>query len=159
MIKITGDFDMYHWYRLIIKQTLLPLKLYQAMKLYLSPETRIKEIKKSFQEYFPYLKLEFFREKHKPEEGNSKKDIIVDSATLIDVTGVMKEGEVNITSDETVEDLEQLFQNKFNLPVQVFRKTRYSWIETTKTDNLTLGKQNRMGKDACGARFDFPILL
>ena len=129
------------------------------MKLYLSPESRIKEIKKSFEQYFPYLKLEFFSKKHDLRQGNPKKDIVFDTATLIDVTGVMREDEIEISFNETVAELEQLFQNKFNLPVQVFRKTKYSWIETTKTDNLTLGKQNRMGKDACGARFDFPILL
>ena len=129
------------------------------MKLPLLHNIKIKDIKREFEKAFPYLKLEFFRKMHDIEKGNSIKDIVSENATLIDVTGVMKEGEIKIRPWHTVAEIEQLFQSKFNLPVQIFRKTRYSWIETTKTDQLSLEKQNRMGRETCDATSYKDVLL
>ena len=129
------------------------------MKLYLSAEVMVKQIKNEFQERFPYLKLEFFKDKHGFLESSPRKDIIPSNLTLIEAAGAMKEGEIEITSKQTVAEVEQTFQNKFNLPVQIFRKARFSWIETTRTDQLTLAKQNRMGRAACGAIYDNEVLL
>ena len=105
------------------------------------------------------MKLEFFKKKHGIEKGNPSKDIVSDNATLLEVTGVMKEGQIEIKPGHTVAELEQLFQSGFNLPVQVFRKTRFSWLETTKSDHLSLQKQNRMGKEACDVSFAKNVLL
>jgi len=129
------------------------------MKLYLSANTRIRDLKKDFENSYPYLKLEFFNKRHGIREGNIKSDIIPDKSTLIQVAGVMREGEVEVKPWQTVAELEQVLQSKFYLPVQVFRKGRFSWIETTKTDQLTLEKQNRMGREACNALYDKVELL
>ena len=129
------------------------------MKLHLSPDAKITDITKQFKKAFPYLKLEFFRKKHKIQEGNTNKEMISQHATLIDVTGVMKEGEVEISPGQTVAEVEQLFQSKFNLPVQIFRRAKHSWIETTKTDQLTLQTQNGMGREASNAIYDEVALL
>ena len=120
------------------------------MKLYLSPEVKIKDLKKSFENSFPYLKIEFLKKSHLPEEGSPKKDIVTDSSSLIEVADVMREGEIEIRPDQTVAEVEQVFQTKFYLPVQIFRKSNSVWIETTTTDNFTLEKQNKMGMEACG---------
>ena len=129
------------------------------MKLYLSAEAKVKEIKSEFEERFPYLKLEFFKKKHGLLESSPRKDMVPSNLTLIEAADAMKEGEIEITRKQTVAEVEQLFQNKFNLPVQIFRKARFSWIETTRTDELTLAKQNSMGRAACGAIYDNEILL
>jgi hypothetical protein len=129
------------------------------MKLHLSQGLKIRDLNRSFQKQYPYLKLEFFKTKHAPQEGTPGKDIVPNSATLIEVTGTMKEGEIDIKSNQKVAEVEQLFQNKFFLPVQIFRKTRSAWIETTKTDNLTFDKQNKMGREACHFMYDEEVLL
>ena len=129
------------------------------MKLYISAEAKIKEIANIFQERFPYLKLVFFKSKHGLLEGSSRKDIIPSNSTLIEAAGAMKEGELEIKPQQTVAEVEQAFQKKFNLPVQIFRKARFSWIETTMTDQLTLARQNSMGRAACGAIYDEEVLL
>ena len=116
------------------------------MKIIISPESRIREVKAVFNKRFPYLKLEFFSKKHAPGQGNPKSQMLPDNATLIDVTGVMRAGEIEIRPANTVTEVEQLFQKKFNLPVQVFRKSGNAWLETMQTDGYTLMKQNHMGK-------------
>ena len=129
------------------------------MKLYLSAEARIKDIANEFQERYPYLKLEFFKNKHGLLESSPKKDMLPSHLSLIEAAGAKKEGEIEITANQTVAEVEQLFQKQFNLPVQIFRKARFSWIETTMTDQLALAKQNSMGRAACGAIYDNEVLL
>jgi hypothetical protein len=46
-----------------------------------------------------------------------------------------------------VSELENLFEDKFKLSVQVFRKSGKSWLETTFTDGWSLKKQNQEGLD------------
>ncbi|MGZ5191230.1 MAG: hypothetical protein ACXWCZ_09440 [Flavisolibacter sp.] len=129
------------------------------MKIYLSPHSRIWDIKKKFENSLPYLKLEFFKKKHTFQQGNERKDMVPNNATLIEVTDKMKSGEIEFTTWQTVAEVEQLFQSKFNLQVQIFRKTRYSALETIKTDYLTLEKQNKMGREACHEMYDEVALL
>jgi hypothetical protein len=129
------------------------------MKLLLTADKKIRELKKDFEHSFPYLKLEFFKKSHGFREASSRMDLVPDNVTLIQVAGIMKAGEVEIKPWQSVAEVEQLFQSRFYLPVQIFRKTKFSWIETTKTDHLTLEKQNRMGREACGAVYDEAELL
>ena len=112
----------------------------------ISPDMKIREVKAAFSKRFPFLKLEFFSKRHMPLQGNPKAQMIPEDAALIDVTGVMKSGEIEIKPANTVTEVEQLFQKKFNLPVQVFRKSGNAWLETIQTDGYTLMKQNHMGK-------------
>src|ERR1044072_1998464 len=104
------------------------------MKISLAASTRIIDVKKAFNTRFPYLKLEFFNKKHLPGKISPAKQKLPENALLIDVTGVMREGEIEITATNKAQDIEQQLQKRFNLPVQVFRRTRNGWMETTRTD-------------------------
>jgi hypothetical protein len=129
------------------------------MKLNLSADTRIKDIRDAFNRQFRYLQIEFFKNPHRPGQANPLNEKLPHNATLLDINGVMKEGEIIISSRHTVEEIEQRFQRFFHLPVQIFRKTRFGWLETTKTDRLTLYEQNQMGRDACHAMYELEVLL
>jgi hypothetical protein len=129
------------------------------MKIYLSATTRVKVVKSAFNKEFPYLKLEFFRKKHVPGTANGFYQMVEGNPCLIDVTGTMREAVIDIKPHQTVAEVEELFQNKFNLPIQVFRKSRNVWMETILTDHYTLTRQNKMGREACNAIYDFGVLL
>lgn len=129
------------------------------MKLHLTSDIRIRDIQKEFKKSFPYLKLEFMRRKQDREKTNPNADVIPSNANLIRLAGVMKEGEIEIKPNQTVAELKQIFQSGFNLPVQVFRKNRSSWVETNKTDQQSLIKQNVMGREACNAMYEKDVLL
>lgn len=118
------------------------------MQLYLSATTKVGDVKEAFQLAFPFLKLEFFKKKHKPSEGTPLSDKTTDETLLVDVLGVMREGVIEIDASQSVNEIEQLFQRKFNLPVQVFRRMGNLWIETTETDKLSLERQNEIGREA-----------
>lgn len=122
------------------------------MEIYLSNDITISEIQKEFNMLFPFLKIGFFSKSHKPFEGSIKKSILSPETKL---KALKKEkAEVHISPGMTVNELEQLFKNKFGLNVQIFRKSGKSWLETTVTDSWTLEKQNEEGKELNDLTFE-----
>ncbi len=128
------------------------------MKIYLNPYLKIKDIKRNFENFFPYLKLEFFKPRSEFVESTSHKDVIPNSSFLVDATGVLTTVEIEINSKQTVAEVEQLFKSLFNLPVRIFRKTRFSSVEIAHTDNVTLETEDKIGRKLCNAVYDEEIL-
>lgn len=100
------------------------------------------EIKKVFNNQFPFLKIEFFKKKHKNLQGSLKREMIVDDFNIFNIQSA-----IVFKDDMLVSELENLFEEKFKLSVQVFRKSGKSWLETTFTDGWSLKKQNQEGLD------------
>lgn len=103
---------------------------------------KVSEIKKVFNNEFPYLKIEFFKKKHKPLQGSLKRDIIIDDFI---VTANQDFHDIVINDNMLVSEFENQFAEKLKLSAQVFRKSGRSWLETTFTDSWTLRKQNEEG--------------
>lgn len=116
------------------------------MKIEIKYCTKTERIKEAFSNLFPFLKIEFFKQAHLAGEGSGRKLIDVTSKTLGEIAGAMKEGDIIFFPETTTADLEQLFRQKFGLSVQVFRKQKNTWIETTHTDHLSLKDQNENGR-------------
>ena len=100
------------------------------------------EVKKTFNSQFPFLKIEFFKKKHKALQGSLKKELIADDFIINSDNGL-----IEFKEDMLVSDLEKQFEEKLKLSVQVFRKSGKSWLETTFTDGWSLKKQNQEGLD------------
>jgi hypothetical protein len=111
---------------------------------------KISTLQKKFNANFPYLKLEFFRHPHNMNGGNDKKDMVRSESGIGAVLSSIKDAEIDITGDLTVAAVEQIITDHFGLPVQVFRKSGRSWLETTLTDDWTLRKQNQEGLELSG---------
>jgi hypothetical protein len=103
---------------------------------------KVSEIKKIFNNEFPFLKVEFFKKKHKALQGSFKKDVITDDFIISSSNGIE---DIVISEDMIVSEFENQFAEKLKLSAQVFRKSGRSWLETTFTDSWTLKKQNEEG--------------
>ena len=117
------------------------------MKITINDDRKIFAIQEEFNTVFPYLKLEFFSKPHKELAGSAKKFVKDNSNTLGECRTIHNKGEIIITSNMTVADLEQRFNDVYGLSVQVFRQSGKSWLETTVTDGWTLEEQNSQGED------------
>lgn len=106
--------------------------------------TKVSELKKLFNNQFPFLKIEFFKKPHKSLQGSLKKNIISEDFTIksVDCDNI-----VTYNDDMSVADLEKQFFDNFKLSVQIFRKSGRTWLETTFTDNWSLKKQNQEGME------------
>ncbi|WP_343631110.1 hypothetical protein [Fluviicola sp.] len=116
------------------------------MKLIINDQQSIEQIRHSFNNQFPFLKLEFFSKRHESGQASSLQFLIRKDVTLKECRKVHHSGEIIITPDMRVSELEQLLWTDFGLGVQVFRKSGNVWLETILTDTWTLAEQNAEGE-------------
>ena len=116
------------------------------MEIIITDNKSIKEIQLEFQNTFPYLKIEFFRNGQKNGSAPIKPQTIPDKMTLGMVRHVHTEGALNIAGSRSVEEIEKDFRDKFGLSVEVFRKSGNMWIGTTFTHHWSLLRQNHEGQ-------------
>ena len=116
---------------------------YQKKRIMLINDNKTtKAIKEEFNSMFPHLKLEFYKTEHEVEEGSSNEALITEEVSLGSIRKSHSAGDFSIHEEMSVSDLEQKFHDKFDLNVQVFRKSGDIWLQTTSTDNWTLKQQN-----------------
>lgn len=111
----------------------------------IQPLETLADIQQEFTAAFPYLKLEFFKHRHKAYAGSPKKDLLEPD----EVIKMAVKASENIAIDEemTVDMLEKLFLEKCGIAMQVFRKSGKLWLETSQTDDWTLKRQNDQGRE------------
>ena len=118
------------------------------MQIYLHPQLTVKEVQYAFRKAFPYLKIEFFNEKYALSGRTFPVKKVSNDTCLIDVKGMMREGLLEFDPVMTAGELELLFNLKYYLPIQVFRRSGSEWLETSVTDRLSLAMQNKKGKES-----------
>lgn len=111
------------------------------MKLHIDDSKTIKEIQAEFIDVFKYLKVEFFKKSHEEGEGSSKKDLLEHSKTLGEIRTIHNEGDIVITKDMKVGDVENAFEDAFGIHAQIFRKQGNVWLLTSNSDSWTLAEQ------------------
>lgn len=116
------------------------------MKLHLKKNGSFGDIQKEFNQYFPYLKIEFFKFPHTdkkllPVNEKIDQDILVDQVIKWDSDQIFEFDE-----KMTVSQFEAMINQQTGLFVQVYRKSGRVWLQTSHTDNWTLAQQNEEGK-------------
>lgn len=115
------------------------------MKIILDNQQKLSEISEQFRNYFPALKLVFFHNPHLSGQGSEPDTRLDQEKSLMEARIIQSKGDIEISADTTVAQLEQAFQHSCGLNVQVFRKSGKNWLETTASDHWTLDKQNAAG--------------
>jgi hypothetical protein len=118
-----------------------------TMTINISGTRHLNEVQKDFNNYFPFLKIEFFKKSHGIEKSSGPQKIIPQTHTVSDARTSNEEGYFEIWPDMTVAELEQSLWKKYGLSVQVFRKSGNLWLETTMTDKWTLSQQDKHGQE------------
>lgn len=113
------------------------------MLLHIAPHILIAEVQAEFNTAFPFLKLEFFRNK----KGRGESVAIPSSLAISECYAAVEEKEVEIDENMQVSALETIFKEHLGLNVQVFRRSGNLWLQTTITDHWTLQKQNEHGRE------------
>ena len=117
------------------------------MELSIEDGRLLEDIKADFNQRYPYLKLEFFRKGHGEGHGSPKSDMITENHALGEIRTKTNEGDVTINETMSVNEVEQAFESKYGIHVQVFRKSGELWLETSATDSWTLKEQNETGAE------------
>ncbi len=116
------------------------------MKLHIEDKRTISEIQEEFTASFPFLKLEFFKKPHETGEASPLNEMIPAESTFGEHRTISTEGDMIVTADMTVEEVESGFQKTYGISAQVFRQSGNVWLETSATDKWTLKEQNEQGE-------------
>lgn len=128
------------------------------MELCVHKNTTIREIREQFSRYFPFLKLEFYIYHHHYEDSHFNKEVYK-GLYVEETSDFFKEGTLYFSPSTLVAELEQEFQIELGLAAKVFRRSVDSWVDTTQTSHLSLGKQNNMGTVAARPHFHLHTLF
>ncbi len=115
------------------------------MKLQISKGKTVGELQQDFNQAYPFLKVEIFK-----EINGSNGPIIKQRLTRntdLSAAGKLKEGFLELNDYMTVGQLEKKFREEFGINVQVSRRSGPVWLETTVTDTWTLKQQNEHGRE------------
>jgi hypothetical protein len=116
------------------------------MKIVITKEKYLDEIKQEFSKAFPYLKLDFkIPEQHTlrtiinrmPDRKLKVGDILVDKP----------DGEINISENNSIHQLTQKFMEYFGLKTSFYRKSGNIWLEIKLTGDWSLKQQNENGME------------
>lgn len=102
----------------------------------------IHQFQESFQQHFPFLKIEFYQQKHEGGEASPKSKQFNHQMTFGEVNPDLTEGLLTIDPAMIVTELENKLASQFGLYAQLFRKSGHVWLQTIRTDNWTLSAQN-----------------
>jgi len=106
----------------------------------------LKNVQKQFNNYYPFLKIEFFK-KIPVDQPIYKAEIFstVDLAKYID-GAANKVVHIDVSRKRTVTEVEKDFEKLLGISAHVYRKSGNVWVETTLTNDWPLGEQNEEGR-------------
>ncbi len=116
------------------------------MKITINDRRKIFAIQEEFNAVFPYLRLEFLSKPHTSGGASARNIMKHNSKALGECRTIHNKGEITITPNMTVADMEHSFSDVYGLGIQVLRRSGKAWLETTVTDGWTLEEQNRQGE-------------
>ena len=115
------------------------------MKIIISKDRYIEDIKTEFNNAFPYLKIDF-----KPENNvvtGMKQRVSTGKIKLGDVLKDNPEGVISINENNSIKQVAQKFSDNFGLKTQFYRKSGNLWLEIKVTGDWTLKQQNESGME------------
>jgi hypothetical protein len=115
------------------------------MRILLHSNRTVEEVKEEFNNSFPYLKIVFIS--NKENDVSDKLEEVEPETRLIELNEILKEGDIDIQSTDSIKDVEQKFEKQHGLPVHIFRNQKGIWMDTHVTDDLTLHELNTWGRE------------
>lgn len=114
------------------------------MKIIISKERYIDDIKAEFNTAFPYLKIDFKIDSTLPRTRIKNP---LGKLKLGDILKDNPEGVISINEYNSIKQIAQKFADNFGLKTNFFRKSGNLWLEIKATGDWTLKQQNESGME------------
>lgn len=108
----------------------------------------VKDLMTKFATEFPLLQLRFYKKPHDHFEGSKSRDEVSHSLSLSELNPDLNGGEIILTKEMSVDELETILEDKFGLHAQVFRKSGDIWLQTSKTDSWSLERHTQSAQQS-----------
>ncbi|MEO5561949.1 MAG: hypothetical protein ABIR18_00915 [Chitinophagaceae bacterium] len=124
------------------------------MRLLIAKDRSVENVQQEFNSLYPFLKLEFYKLNNDDADLQVKRHL--PHSTMLTAAGLRNSGDIEVSDEMTVAQLEKTFRKQFGLDAQVCRKSGILWLQTTMTDNWSLQKQNEHGREISLTAKTFP---
>jgi len=118
------------------------------MLLYISDSKTVEDLQDHFNECFPYLKIEFYKEAAGHLKDCDKTNIVRPNIFIGEIRKKSYSGILDIKSWYKTCKLKQDLKEIYGLNAQVFRMHGDEWIPTSYSDDLTLKQQSELAREA-----------
>lgn len=118
------------------------------MYIEINDNTRLREIQDVFSDFYPYLRINFYWKTHKKYETSPMIELVSPDTPVRDLRRTHLSGLLEILPLNKVADVEREFQQRFGLSVQILRKEKNKWEQTTGMDDFTLKELNEFGRNS-----------
>lgn len=118
------------------------------MYIEVNDTTTIHHVQKRFEDYYPYLNINFYKVPHKKYEASKEGDLIPGNKKIGEVKKTHVSAVLEIKPDSTVAEIEKEFLHRFGLSVQVLRKQKGEWVQTRGTDDFTVKELNELARNS-----------
>lgn len=98
----------------------------------------VRDIRNRFREKYSHLDIKFYTKSHESFQGSSVADEVPETLQLSKIGSSVHEGDIDVSPDITVSELEEVFEKEYGLHVQIFRKSGDTWLQTSVTDHWPL---------------------
>jgi hypothetical protein len=114
------------------------------MLLSIRDNKTVSDLQDKFNECFPHLRLEFYHKRHKLNHASLEEQRIKEDLKIGEIRKKHNSGILEIKSWDTTGGIEQRFSEEYGLHVQIFRLENGHWVQSVKTDELTLAEQSEI---------------
>ena len=119
----------------------------QVMHIHIHDETTLHEIRQVFSDYYPFLKLEFYKTPHRAFAASPDEKLLNHQLKMKEIRKVHTDGLLEIHPTQTVGTLEKELRERFDLFAQVCKIEKGSWVQTTGMDTFTLKEVNELSRN------------
>jgi hypothetical protein len=118
------------------------------MHLEINDNTILENLQHTFTNFYPYLTIEFYRGQHHRYEASDEIVRIDPLKKVCDVLDTHISTLLEIQPWYKVKDIEKEFQERIGISIQIMKKEKEDWEQTTGLDNLTLRDLNILGRNS-----------
>lgn len=122
------------------------------MIININSKTIIGDIQRKLSVAFPFLRVEFIRKPHHHGEKYHKHQWYDGDERVFDILKYSKPGWVTIQSWRKCGYIKEVFEKRFGLRPQFFRRKNDEWIEIAGTQEFTIEEQNEIGRKSVEKR-------
>ena len=118
------------------------------MHIEINDTTALREIQVVFSSFYPCLQIKFYSKRHKKYEGSDEVNEIEPNILIGDIKATHVSGVMEILPLYKVSKVEEEFQRRFGISVQILLKEKNTWQQTTGMDDFTLKELNEIGRNS-----------
>ncbi|MFN9710167.1 MAG: hypothetical protein ACK55K_02005 [Bacteroidota bacterium] len=117
------------------------------MHIRIHDQISLKEIQDLFSVYYPHLRLRFYKKPHKHFDDSPESERLSEDSLLSEILKTHIDGLLEIMPNQRVDAVEDMFLKRFGLSVQILKKEKGNWVQTTGLDSYSLKEVNQFSKN------------